>query len=123
MSQSDRPEMESESTLTIFMLVKTQPVWLGFPVDQRFAEADKYLKPLLQKYTGQVRLRMFDTEFYSARVTDVWVWETTSRHAYELVVEALRETPFWDNYFKIVELLAGVENAAARNYQRDPLTA
>ncbi len=66
---------------------------------------------------------MFDTEFYTTRVTDLWMWETTSRHAYELVVEELRETPFWDNYFSIVELLPAVENAAARNYQRPTLTA
>jgi hypothetical protein len=30
-------------------------------------------------------------------------------------VEDLRETPFWDRYFSIVEILAGVENAYAKN--------
>ncbi|WP_222103452.1 darcynin family protein [Chitinimonas sp. BJB300] len=32
------------------------------------------------------------------------------------MVEALRETPFWDRYFSIVEMLPGVENAYATNY-------
>jgi hypothetical protein len=118
--QSDIP---AEPTLTVFMLVKTQPEWLSFPVAKRFAEGDKYIKPILQKHAGSVTMRMFDTEFYATRVTDVWMWETTSRHAYELVVEELRETPFWDNYFSIVELLPAVENAAAKNYHRQPLTA
>jgi hypothetical protein len=40
-----------------------------------------------------------------------------------MVVEALRETPFWDRYFDIVEILPGVENAYAKNYDRDALTA
>ncbi len=123
MSEATQAHTMTEPSLTVFMLVKTQPVWLEFPVDRRFAEGDKYIKPILQKYEGKVTLRMFDTEFYATRVTDLWMWETTSRHAYELVVEELRETPFWDNYFSIVELLPAVENAAAKNYQRQPLTA
>lgn len=123
MSEAKQVPMESEEPLTVFMLVKTRPVWLEFPVDKRFAEGDKYLKPILQKHAGIISLRMFDTEFYATRVTDLWMWEASSRHSYELVVEELRETPFWDNYFDIVELLPAIENAAARNYQRKPLTA
>lgn len=123
MSTAVQAQTAAEPTLTVFMLVKTQPVWLEFPIAKRFAEGDKYIKPILQKHLGTVTLRMFDTEFYATRVTDLWMWETTSRHAYELVVEELRETPFWDNYFSIVELLPAVENAAAKNYQREPLTA
>ncbi|WP_216843125.1 darcynin family protein [Granulicella sp. S190] len=28
----------------------------------------------------------------------------------------MRETPFWDRYFSILEILPGVENAYAQNY-------
>jgi hypothetical protein len=59
----------------------------------------------------------------ATRVTDVWVWEAKSRHAYEMVVEKLRETPIWDRYFSIIEILAGVENAYARNYGREAVSA
>ena len=76
-----------------------------------------------EKYENQVRFRFYDTEFFSARVTDVWKWEAKSRHAYELVVEELRETPLWDRFFSIVEILAGVENAYARNYDREAVSA
>jgi hypothetical protein len=38
-------------------------------------------------------------------------------------VEELRETPIWDRFFLIVEILAGVENAYARNYDRAPVSA
>ncbi|WP_368857284.1 darcynin family protein [Actinoplanes ianthinogenes] len=31
----------------------------------------------------------------------------------------MRETPFWDRYFTIVDLLVGVENGYARNYDLD----
>jgi hypothetical protein len=47
----------------------------------------------------------------------------TDHQAYELLVEDLRETPFWDRYFQIVEILPGVENAYAKNYNRTPVAA
>jgi hypothetical protein len=105
------------------MLVKTLPEWLGFPVDERFRLLAEHVEPIVRKHRERVRLRFYDVEFYTARVTDVWVWEATDHHAYELLVEDLRETPFWDRYFQIVEILPGVENAYASNYGRAALGA
>ncbi|MGO1073277.1 darcynin family protein [Lysobacter sp. CA199] len=110
------------AALTVFMLVKTQPEWLAFDIDNRFKLIAEHMTPILRKHRDQVRLKFFDIEFYNARVTDIWQWQADSHHAYELVVEALRETPFWDRYFAIVEILPGVENAYASNYGRDPFT-
>jgi hypothetical protein len=109
--------------LTVFMLVKTTPEWLGFSIDERFKLLATHFEPILRKHRPDVAMRFYDIEFYSARVTDLWVWEASSHHAYELLVEALRETPFWDRYFQIVQILPGVENAYARNYDRSALTA
>ncbi|MYR62585.1 darcynin, partial [Streptomyces sp. SID625] len=39
--------------------------------------------------------------------------------AYQLLIDALRETPFWDRYFEIVDLLVGTENGYARTYGFD----
>jgi hypothetical protein len=117
-----KPE-PAQDDLTVFMLVKTTPEWLGCTVEQRFAHFKNYMVPVLKQYEQQVCLRFYDTEFFSARVTDVWVWDAKSRHAYEMVVEALRETPLWDRFFTLVEILAGVENAYARNYGREAIAA
>jgi hypothetical protein len=110
----------TQSALTVFMLVKTNPEWLALPVEQRFAEMLTYLQPALDRHPS-VQLRWYDTEFYSARVTDTWMWETSDTHEYELLVEELRETPLWDRYFSIVEILPGVLNAYADNYGRDAI--
>ncbi|MCW2349849.1 hypothetical protein M2336_003215 [Sphingobium sp. B1D7B] len=107
-----------EPALTVFMLVKTSPEWLGFPVDQRFALLNEQFAPILRKHAGKVALRFFDVEFYATRVTDIWMWDAIDHHAYQLLVEDLRETAFWDRYFDIVEILTGVENAYAKNYGR-----
>ncbi|MEU9692338.1 darcynin family protein [Amycolatopsis japonica] len=107
------------SAVTAFMLVKTTPEWLGLTVEQRVAAFKTEVLPAIESKVKGVRSRFFDTEFYSARVTDVWAWEADDHHSYQLLVEALRETPFWDRYFEVVDLLVGVENAYATNYGLD----
>ena len=57
-----------------------------------------------------------DAEFYDARVSDVLVWETADQAAYRAIVEGLRETPFWDHYFHIVDIIPAIENAYADHY-------
>jgi darcynin-like uncharacterized protein len=105
-----------EASVTAFMLVKTTPEWLGLSVEQRVEAFTTEVLPAINGKVRDVRSRFFDTEFYSARVTDVWVWEARDHHAFQLLVEALRETPFWDRYFDVVEILVGVENGYAKHY-------
>lgn len=111
-----------EPAITVFMLVKTTPEWLGFTDDRRNELARAQFTPILEKHRANVTLRFFDVEFYSARVTDVWMWDARDHHSYELLVEELRETAFWDRWFEIVEILPGVEDAYAKNYEREPIT-
>ena len=112
-----------EPAITVFMMVKTTVEWLSFAVDKRHELAKTQLTPILEKHRTGVRLRFYDIEFYSARVTDLWMWEARNHHAYELLIEELRETPFWDRWFEIVEILPGVEDAYAKNYDREKVTA
>lgn len=114
--------LDFDPAITIFMLVKTTPEWLGFTVERRNQLAREHLTPILEKYRSSVAMRFFDIEFYSARVTDLWMWEAKDHHSYEMLVEELRETPFWDRWFSIVEILPGVEDAYAKNYDRDVIT-
>ncbi|MFJ4619489.1 darcynin family protein [Streptomyces sp. NPDC088812] len=116
-----RGDKTFDAALTAFIMVRTTPEWLALTVPRRFEVFTKeILDPVLAKVEN-VRSRFFDTEFYSARVTDVWVWEAADHHAFQLVVEALRETPFWDRYFRVEEILIGVENAYANNYGREAI--
>lgn len=112
-----------DPTLTVFMLVKTTPEWLSFTIDRRSELLKEKIEPLLLKHRANIRLRFFDVEFYATRVTDVWLWDARDHGAYQLLVEDLRETAFWDRYFEIVEILTGVENAYAKNYNRAAIAA
>ncbi|MFE2911906.1 darcynin family protein [Kitasatospora indigofera] len=107
--------------VTAFMLVKTTPEWLTLTVRQRVDAFTTEVLPAIEARTTGVRSRFFDTEFYSARVTDVWMWEAENHRAYQLLIDALRETPFWDRYFEVVDLLVGTENGYARTYGLEPV--
>jgi hypothetical protein len=109
-------------THTYFMLLKTTVQWLAMSEQQRFAYLGGAIKPLLDAHPA-VTLRFYDSEFYSARVTDIAVWETSDLHAWQKLVEALREQPFWGQYFDIVDLIPAVENAYASNSDRKPIQA
>ncbi|GAA3220770.1 darcynin family protein [Nonomuraea helvata] len=113
------PTESFEPSVTAFMLVKTTSEWLGMSVEQRVEVFTTEILPAITAKVKDVRSRFYDTEFYTARVTDVWVWEARDHQAYQLLVEALRETSFWDRYFEVVELLVGVENGYAKNYGLD----
>ncbi|GGV25285.1 darcynin [Kitasatospora herbaricolor] len=107
--------------VTAFMLVKTTPEWLALTVQERVDAFTTEVLPAIEARTSGVRSRFFDTEFYSARVTDVWMWEAEDHHGYQLLIDALRETPFWDRYFEVVDLLVGTENGYARTYGLEPV--
>lgn len=99
--------------LAVFMLVNTRPEWLGFSESARPRGLRDALEPLLARHAGQVSLRVFDIGFYSAHATDLWMWEAADHQAYERLADDLRDTPFRDRFFEIVEILPGVENAPA----------
>jgi hypothetical protein len=117
-AQADEPARAS--TFTVFMHVKTTQAWLALSPERRFAFLGETIEPILGKHRA-VRMRFFDTEFYSAEVTDVIVWETKDLAQYQSIIEALRETPFWGQYFEVVSILPGVENAYADAYDREPV--
>lgn len=103
----------NDTVLSVFMLVKTRPAWLASSGEERARLLGEHLLPVLQKHADEISLRFYDIEFYSARVSDIWVWDAKSHDAYQSVVEALRDTPLWDRFFEIVEILPGVENLDA----------
>ncbi|WP_030273913.1 darcynin family protein [Streptomyces sp. NRRL B-24484] len=115
------PAERTEPPVTAFILVRTTPEWLALTVQERVDAFTTQVLPAVRARTTGVRSRFYDTEFYSARVTDVWVWEADDHHAHRLLVDALRETPFWDRYFEVVDLLVGTENGYARTYGLEPV--
>jgi hypothetical protein len=120
MTTEQTDNMTDHAVMTVFMLVKTMPEWLGLAAAERARQLGLHVAPLLRRYSDQVRPRFFDIEFYNARVTDLWLWEVHDQKAWQSLVEDLRDTPFWDRYFQIIDILPGIENAYAGAQQRLP---
>jgi hypothetical protein len=105
----------------VFWLLKTNPSWLALaPLGGggRFDFAEKTFKPILGKHPG-IKLRFFDIEAYSTACTDIMMWEVSDLKDYNALVENLRETRFWDDYFQVVQILPGVEDGYADHYEQD----
>lgn len=107
---------------TIFMLTRATRAWLALSPPERFAEVDRLVRPVLTAHPD-VKLRFFDAEWYSARVSDVMMWETSNLDSYRSVVETLREGPVWGVYFEITDILPSIENAFAKHYRMQALDA
>lgn len=107
---------------TIFMLTRATANWLALTPKERFAEVDRLLRPVLAAHPD-VKLRFFDSEWYSARISDVMIWQTENLDSYRSLIEGLRETPVWGVYFEIVEIIPAVENGFARHYGADALAS
>lgn len=50
-------------------------------------------------------------------------WQTADLTAYQCVIKELRDTAFWDHYFKVLEIIPALEDAYAAHYGIAPLTA
>ena len=101
---------------TIFMLVQATPHWIAMTPAARHEFVQRTLRPILARH-GQVRLRYFDAEAYSAQTSDVLMWQTTDDRDYRDLVDDLRETPFWGTYFTVREIIPCVEDDFARHYR------
>ncbi|WP_018680363.1 darcynin family protein [Actinokineospora enzanensis] len=76
------PADRTEAAVTAFMLVKTTPEWQAMTVADRVAAFTAQVVSVIEARARGVRSRFYDTEFYSARVTDIWVWEADDHDAY-----------------------------------------
>jgi Darcynin, domain of unknown function len=114
--------LTSPLTHTFFMMVKTTIAWLALSPKQRFGFMGAKIEPILKRHPA-VRMRFFDSEAFSSRITDVIMWETAELAQYQAVIEELREIEFWGVYFDVVEIVPAIENAYAAHYDVPPLGA
>lgn len=109
-------------TFTIFMFLKATREWLDFEPDVRFSFIKEQVRPILDSYPS-VSMRFFDTESYSAKISDIVTWETSDLSAFQGVIRGLRSTSFWDRYFEVIEIIPSVEDGYATHYGIAPLTS
>ena len=100
----------TKTPFTIFMCLHATRAWLDLEPQARFAFLDETVAPLLRKHSA-VTLRFFDAEAFHAHTSDLAMWQTHDLHAYQDLVEDLRDTAFWNHYFEVRDIVPALENA------------
>lgn len=94
-----------------FILLRATPAWLALSREQRRALADQHLGPILQAHTGQLTMRYFDAEAFTAHCSDVMTTQTQDPKHHYFFMEQLRDSPLIHMpYFEVVQIIPTVED-------------
>jgi len=94
---------------SIFMLLRTLPAWLALPRETRAEIAEATFNTAFSK--SSLQMSYFDAEAFSARCTDIAVFETEDLQSYYFAVERLRDSPlFTKPYFEIIDIIPAIKD-------------
>jgi folate-dependent tRNA-U54 methylase TrmFO/GidA len=96
---------------TILLLMSATPAWLKLNREQRAVFFEQKIAPIIQKFSKELDVRLFDSEFFHAAVSDYMMVETDNLDAYADFIEYLRDTEIYSvPYFELKDIITGVEN-------------
>jgi hypothetical protein len=99
---------KAQRKYTFFMHLRTRDAWLQLSREERLRYLGRNVFSALQKYPA-VKMRHFDAESYTARLTDVVMIETTDLQQYDFFIDVLRDLEFWHKYFDVLDIIPAVE--------------
>ena len=103
--------METQKPYTILMLMNATPQWLSLTREQRANYFEKSVLPSFQEVSKTVKVRLFDSEYFHAKVSDFMIVETASLNDYQQLIERLRDSKIYGApYFEIKDIIVGQEN-------------
>ncbi|MBL3658722.1 darcynin family protein [Fulvivirga sediminis] len=102
--------MEKQKPYTILVLMNATPDWLSLSRTERSEFLEKELNPIFYKVAKTVNIRMFDSEYFHASVSDFMIITTSDLDEYKLMIEMLRDTKVYGvPYFDIKDIIVGQE--------------
>ncbi len=88
------------------------PAWLSLTRKERAAFVEQYVAPVFHKVAGSVKVKLYDSEYFNAKVSDYMIVEASNLQQYKLFIEMLRDTKIYgEPYFTIIDIIPGQENA------------
>ncbi|RFS14992.1 darcynin family protein [Emticicia sp. C21] len=113
-AQSRIDMMETKKPYTILVLMNATPQWLSLTRNQRSQFFEKQVMPIFQKVGQAVEVKLFDSEYFHAKVSDFMIISTENLNQYKLLIELLRDSKIYGvPYFEIVDIIVGQENLFA----------
>ncbi|NDY91826.1 darcynin family protein [Ideonella livida] len=108
-------------TYTVIVTYTFHPDWLRKTWEERAAYERQHIRPVFERFAGEVSVRFFDAEAFSARCSDFMIFETADLKSYYFLIESLRESPvFRDGLVTFQDVLIGIEDGF-RTYEREML--
>jgi hypothetical protein len=110
-SQSKTPDMKTAPSFTILLLMNATPQWLRLSREERSAYFEKSIAPVFARVSKEVNVRLFDSEYFHAVVSDFMIITTQNLDQYQLLIELLRDSKIYhEPYFEIKDIIVGQEN-------------
>lgn len=89
---------------TFFVHMKATREWLSLSGEEREKFVEEELGPVLAKY-GRVEIKFHDVEAFSAKCSDIAVFETASLDEYSSLMDAIRNSKIYTvPYFEVVDI-------------------
>ena len=103
-------DMKNQKPYTILVLMNATPQWLSLTRNERSQFVEKELHPIFSRVSKTVEIRMFDSEYFHASVSDFLIVNTINLNDYKLLIELLRDTKVYGiPYFEIKDIIVGQE--------------
>ena len=96
---------------TILVLMNATSEWLSLSRNERSKFVEKELTPVFLRVGETVNVRVFDSEYFHASVSDFMIVTTHHLDDYKLLIELLRDSKVYGvPYFEVKEIIVGQEN-------------
>ncbi|MDF2379992.1 hypothetical protein JMG10_00840 [Nostoc ellipsosporum NOK] len=110
-AQPKQKIMNNPKPYTILVLMNAKASWLTLSRNERALFFEKEVVPAFRKVSATVTVRLFDSEYFHAGVSDFMVIETQCLDDYQQLIERLRDTKIYAApYFEIRDIIMGQEN-------------
>ena len=92
-----------------FVHVRTTPAWLQLDRERRRVLAELHVYQPLEEFLD-LKMRYFDAEAFTGRLTDIMMFETPSPENYYFFIERFRDSPLIaEGYFEVVDIIPALE--------------
>jgi hypothetical protein len=96
---------------TILLLLKATPKWWGMSKEYRADMYQRFVFPLLASHAGHMRVQVFNSGAFHAKISDFLSIETENLEKYYQFLHQLKAAPlFSGGFFELEDVVMGAEN-------------
>ncbi len=94
----------------VVMTIRYNIKWLEKTREERNNFNDKYIIPIINKYSNDIKIRFFDAECFYAKGSDFFIFECFDLKKYYFMMEEMRDTElFSKDLLSVVDIMMGIE--------------